>query len=489
MNETEKIKKKMKTSIKQNLAYQGFYEVLNMILPLFTSPYISRVVGVEGLGIFSYTYSIAYYFQLFGMLGIKFYGNRAIARVRNDRNETNRIFSEILTVHIIISIICTAIYVIYVIFDKQYQLYSALQVFMVLASLFDISWFFFGIEEFKTTVVRNTIIKIASVACIFIFVHKSSDLWKYVFIMSLSQLIGNLILFIISKNYVRYMMPQIGDICKHLKPMLVLFIPVISTSIFKYMDKIMLGLIGDKIELGYYENAEKILNIPLSIILSFGSVMLPKMSNLLANKDNKAASRYIEMSIKYMSCISIAMAFGMAGIAVNFAPIFWGSAFAPSGILIMMLSISLPFTTIANIVRNQDLIPNGKDKYYSIAIIVGAVSNLIINWILIPRLHSLGVTIGTITSEILVCIVQMFMIDKSIPYRKYIRNAMVFLPSGILMFLIVQFVGNRFGASIAVLLLQIFVGAIVYGGINLSYFAVTKDEQFVNIVNKIKKVI
>lgn len=472
-------------SVKTNLMYQSFYEVLAILLPLVTSPYISRIIGAEGLGIFSYTYSIAYYFQLFGMLGIKFYGNRLIARVRDDQLLVNKTYSELLIVHIGFSIVSTIIYIVYSVRISQYPLYSILQLPMVLASLFDISWLFFGLEQFKTTVSRNTIMKLLSVMMIFVFIHEKDDLWKYILIMALSQLLGNILLFWMSRKYVEFSMPKVQLLLKHLKPLFILFIPVISTSLFKYMDKIMLGMLGNKVELGYYENAEKILNIPLGIILSFGSVMLPKMSNLMANNDSEAVSKYIAVSIKYMSCIAVAMAFGMAGIGLNFAPVFWGGEFSASGFLIMLLAISLPFTTISNIVRNQDLIPNGKDKYYSIAIVIGAIANLIINAILIPQLQSIGVSIGTIVSEILVCIVQMFMVDRSINYNKFIGESCVFLIPGVIMFAVVFYVGNKLSVSVLTILIQVIIGVIVYGGLVLIYFIITKDTEYIKMKDSI----
>lgn len=469
------------TSIKTNLMYQSFYEILGIILPLLTSPYISRVLGAEGLGIFSYTYSIAYYFQLFGMLGVKFYGNRSIAQVRDSQDKVNIIYSEIFIIHIIFSVISTICYGIYSIMISQYKWYSILQLVMVFATVFDISWLFFGLEQFKVTVSRNTVIKLLSVIAIFVFVKDKDDLWKYILIMASSQFLGNIMLLWMSRKYVHFQFSCNLELKKHIKPLFVLFVPVISTSLFKYMDKIMLGMIGKKIELGYYENAEKILNVPLSIILSFGSVMLPKISNLLSNGKTKVVNKYIEMSIKYMSCISIAMAFGMAGLAINFAPVFWGNEFKESGFLIMLLAISLPFTTIANIVRNQDLIPNGKDSYYSIAIIIGAITNLIINWNLIPRLQSIGVTIGTIASEIIVCCVQMVMVDRSVNYRKYLKESTIFLIPGFTMFVCVYGIGKILGASIVSLLIQIIVGLLIYTGVVGIYFMITQDEEYLRI--------
>ena len=147
-----------KTSIKKNIFYQMIYELLVLILPFLTSPYIARVIGVEGVGIYSYTYSIAYYFVLFCMLGIKNHGNREIAQCREDKQKLFRTFSELLTLHILISLICILFYLLYLLFFCENKLYAGIQGIYLLSALFDISWFYFGIEKFKLTVTCSTLV-------------------------------------------------------------------------------------------------------------------------------------------------------------------------------------------------------------------------------------------------------------------------------------------------------------------------------------------
>lgn len=479
----------MKSSVKKNLMYQTFYEIIVIILPLLTSPYISRILGAKNLGIFSYTYSIAYYFQLFGMLGMKFYGNRKIAQVRDNKDELERTYSELLTIHIIISLVSCILYIGYIrLSDYELRIFALIQGFMVVSTIFDISWFFFGIENFKINVTRNAVIKVLSVICIFLFVKERTDFWKYVLIMATSQAAGQSILFLIVPKYVKYRLPNFRDLGKHIMPLLVLFIPVISTSLFKYMDKIMLGALGNKIELGLYDNAEKILNIPLSVIFAFGSVMLPKISNLIANQNTKQCDKYMKVSIRYMGGLSIAMAFGMSGIANIFAPIFWGKDFSKCAELITILAISLPFTTLANIVRNQDLVPNNKDKQYTCAIVIGASVNLLVNWLLIPRFQAYGVSLGTLIAEISVCFVQIIFVNKDFHYREYIGKALWFTIPGIVMYVIVLCIGIRLGVHIYTLFIQICVGVVVFGSISFIHLIRIKDEEFLGFLNRIKKV-
>ena len=140
-------------SIKKNLVFQMFYELLVIVLPLITSPYIARTIGAEGLGQFSYTYSVATYFVLFSMLGLKNYGSRVIAQTRNDKKKLNETFSGLLVIHIVVSALCVGVYVLYALTVQTDRLLVWIQGAYVLSALFDISWFYFGLEKFKLTVI------------------------------------------------------------------------------------------------------------------------------------------------------------------------------------------------------------------------------------------------------------------------------------------------------------------------------------------------
>lgn len=172
---------KSQTSIKKNFIYQMIYQILIIILPFVTSPYIARTIGAEGLGTYSYSYSIAYYFVLFSMLGLANYGNRAVAQCRDNQKNLNETFSNIVTLHIAFSFICCVVYILYVFFLANEKLYAGIQFTYVLSGLFDVSWFYFGIEKFKLTVTRNIIIKILNVVCVFVFVRNANDLWTTCF--------------------------------------------------------------------------------------------------------------------------------------------------------------------------------------------------------------------------------------------------------------------------------------------------------------------
>ncbi len=474
--------------IKKNFFYQSIYELLILFLPLFTSPYIARVLGAEKLGIYSLSYAIAYYFQLFAALGIKYHGSRTIASVKDDREKLNEKFSELLIVHIVVSIISLIFYSLYSFFIvKDNMLIAQIQILNIVSTLFDISWFYFGIEKFKVTALTSSLIKIVTVICIFVFVKNSNDLWTYTLIMSLGMVLTQIIMWRYLLKYVSFTKTKLKNSLYHVKPLSILFIPVIALSMFHYMDKIMLGFFSTKVQTGLYENADKIITIPLTVIFSFSTVMLPRMSNLKSNNNFNKSEKYMKLSFQYMEWLAFGMAFGLFCVADKFAIIFWGKEFAPCGNLIKVLAFSLPFSTYASIIRTQYLMPNHKDKAYTTIMVIGAVVNLIANLILVYKFEAIGVAIGTLISEVVVCIMQIIYTRNKVNHIQYNKTFLKYLLPSLIMTFIVCFIDYLTPTNIYMLIIEIFIGGIIYVLISLIFFIKEKDNLVIQYIKKILK--
>ena len=423
---------------KNNFIYNVVYQILILIIPLITSPYLARVIGVDGVGTYSYTYSIVHYFMLFTLLGLNNYGNRAIAKVRDDKEKLSKTFWSIYIFQVIMGLSMLALYVLYVLVSNtSYKTLAIIEILFIISAILDINWLFFGMEEFKKTITRNTIVKILNVVLIFLLVKNSNDLWKYTLIMAGMTTIGQLILWGYLANKIRIVKIKIKDIKKHIKPNLILFIPVIAISLYKMMDKIMLGSIANVTEVGYYENAEKIINIPMAFITALGTVMLPRVTNLVAKGSLEKAREYTSKSIHFVMFMSFAMCCGLIAIGYNFAPVFFGIEFQKTGILIMLLSTTLIFLSFANVIRTQYLIPKEKDKIYIKSVSLGAVVNLIMNVIFIPQYGSIGACFGTIAAEFIVMAYQAYSVRKDLPIMSYIKTVMPFAAKAIIMLIII----------------------------------------------------
>lgn len=480
----------MKTSIKKNIMYQVLYEVLVILAPLITAPIVSRALGPECSGVYSYTYSIAGYFVLFCMWGIKNHGSRIIAEKSENQDELNRTFSNLLTLHVFISIIVFFAYIIYVfgISSANYRLFALLQGMYVLSALFDISWFYIGIEQFKITVVRNIVIKLLTILMIVLLVKTSADLWKYVAIMAGGVLVSQIWLWFHLNKYVRIVKPDKDGILENMKPLLILFVPVIAVSLYKMMDKIMIGWVN-KTELGYYEYAEKIIAIPMSVIEAIGVVMLPRISKLLASGGEEESKRLIQTSMKLNMILAIAMAFGVASISKEFAPVFFGEQYISCATLMTGLSITIPFLSFANVLRKQFMIPMKMDKAYTIAVFCGAAVNLVCNFIFIPRFYAKGAMVGTILAEVIVCIMHIYTCKNALPIKEYVKDVLPYLAAGFCMYLIVRATAAQFTVSVLGLVVEVIVGGMTYILLTVCILLLQKDEIIFQVWQRLKEII
>lgn len=405
----------------KNFLYNAFYQIFLYIFPLIIIPYISRTLGVRNIGVYSYTYSIVTYFMLFSMLGINNYGNREISKVRDNKKQLSKTFSSIYYLQLIITLLMCLSYIIFLIFFcKEYKLVFLIQFLSLLSVCFDINWLFFGLEKFKITIIRNFFIKLFSLILILIFVKSKSDLWVYTLISSSSILFSQLYLFYKSRNIVKFEKISFKEIFKHFKNCLILFIPVLAYGVYRIMDKTMLGSISSVIELGYYDNSEKLINIPIGIITALGTVMLPHMSYLF-KKDGEEYKNKIYDSMKLVLILSVSMAFGLFLVSEDISIVLFGSEYIKSGGIIKLLSITIIASAWANVIRTQFLIPKSKDNIYIFSTIGGAVINLILNLIFIKKYGAYGACIGTICAEFFVMIYQTISTKKYLEFNRYFK--------------------------------------------------------------------
>lgn len=474
------------SSLKKNLAYNVAYQILVIILPLITAPYVSRVLGADGLGTYSYIFSIVTYFGLFGMLGIANHGNRSVALVRDNRQKVSEAFSNTYIIQLCTTVIALFLYFLFIYCwfsgDKTIAYIESI---IVLSYVLDITWFFFGLEQFAVTVTRNAIIKIATVVAIFIFVRSREDLWIYALIMSCGMLFSQIYLWLRIRKYADFCKPSWSQVKSNIKPVLMLFIPAIAYSIYKLLDKVMLGAMSSMSQVGLFDNAEKIINIPSSLITAFGTVMMPRITVLLGTGDEHRISYLNKISVRYFTLLVVGAAFGLAGICNVLAPVYFGSEFVGSAPIIAGLGFSLIFVTWANVIRTQYLIPNKLDKPYVISSVIGALANLAVNIILIPKFAGIGAMIGTIIAEFTVFFVQLILVRRSFPMSQYLQPVLFLFPIGMIMFAVVYWIGAYMGNTIITLIIQILVGGFLYLSGSMVYLKVIHDEFFEKLTSRI----
>lgn len=463
-------------SVKKNYLYSVAFQLLTICLPLVTSPYISRVLGAEMLGTQTYCNSIANYFYIFAMLGVTNYGNRSIARVRDNKAELTRVFWTIYDFQLMRAGIMTLLYVLFVcIFFQKYRMIAFINAIYVFSSAIEISWFFFGLEQFKITVTRNVILRIFNTVCIFAFVKSKSDLWIYAVLVCGCSVLTNGSLWIFVRKYVGFYKPKLSEFLPHIKPEIALFIPVIAISVYNVMDKVMLGYMCTTSDVGYYNNAESIITIPLGFITALGNVMMPHTANLIARGKEEQCKDEIEKSIIFVMLLSCPMAFGIAGISNVFAPVYFGKSFLPCAVLIAGLAPKIVFCSWANVLRTQYLIPRNRDREYIVSILAGAGVNFIMNFCLIPYFGSLGAVIGTLCAEFAVAFMQTISVRRELPVGQYFFESIPFIVFGFIMFICVKMIVGYVGTNIASILIGMISGVVVYAIFIIPFLFLSKN--------------
>ncbi len=463
-------------STKKNAAYNVAYRMFSVFLPLVTAPYLSRTVGTDGVGLYSLAWSVSYVFCLIGMLGLNDYGVRTIAQVRDNREELDRTFSAIWQMQLLVAGVTLVAWLGYVFFVAGEEKVIALHLTMMSVScLCSLDWCLMGLDIFKPIALRNTFVKLAAAACVFLFVKKKEDLWIYGFVWSLATLVGNLMSAASLRGKVTYRPVPMRESLKHLAPCAVLFISVLAVNVYRTMDKVMVSTIAGVHENGLYENAEKIIYCLSGFISAIGTVMMPKVAHMQKEGATEKIARHIDRSMELILCMTSAMAFGAASVADVFAPLFYGEDFRYSGTLMAPLSFTLIMIGFANVIRTQVVLPQKRDHIFVKSVCCGAAVNLIANACLIPSMKSMGAVVGTLMAEMTVPVVQYLILGKELPYGQFMKYVGIYAVFGGIMLGCVRLVKTLVPAeNWASLGTMTIAGIAVYAGLCLGYWKITK---------------
>ena len=466
-------------SFKKNLIYQTAYQVLATVLPLITTPYVSRVLGATNLGIYSYAATYANYFAVVAMLGFSNYGGKSIAGSKADTDSLVEMYFGIRKLQLISSSLMMILYVAFVlIFQRDNLALYAIEAIWIINCFIDVNWFFFGLEEFKLTVTRNLIIKLLSIVGIFAFVRTANDLLIYALILVIGTTISDIYLLLKVKKWIPYRKKvSIKASLVHLKPVIVLFVPILAMTLYHQMDKTMLGLLSTYEEVGYYYNADKIINILLGVITGLGTVSLPRMTALLAQGKKDEYKNILEKSVAVVMIACSAVVFGITAVSEEFVPLFFGEGYEACIPLLSKLSFVIYFKAIGAILVNQVLLPHDKEKAYIIAVFAGAGVNFVANSIMIRLWGALGAVIATIIAEFLVCVVEIFLSREVVNVLSLLKNSLVYPVVGLLMFISVRLLMNfiNIQQAIVALTVEILFGAGVFCMLCIFYWRLTKD--------------
>lgn len=489
-------------SVKKNYILNMIYQVFLLIVPIAVTPYVSRVLTEVGTGKFSYTFSIVTYFTLFAALGFGYYGQRLVAGNQNDKYKQSVDFWNVFIARMIPVFIATLIYVILFslnVYGSDYTYLMSIMTINVIAVLFDITFYFQGNEDFGKIVIRNVFIKTISIISIFVLVKNEDDLWLYVLIQSLTVIISNVSLWLCLPKFLSKVKFSDLNPIKHLLPTFILFIPTIAVSVYTTLDKTLIGIMVkgteevftesgivvknlSDIENGNYEYSEKLVKMAMTIVTSLGTVMIPRNSYKFANNDIEGVVNNIYKSCRFVLLLAIPMVLGSICVADNLMPWYLGDGYNKAANLMKILSPLILIIGLSNVFGLQFLIPAKKDKFFTISVLCGAIVNLTLNLILIPRIYSYGAAIATVVGELVVTMLCLIFSSKNIKFTKVFLPSWKYYIAGGIMFISCYFLKNILFSSIINTFFIVGVGVIIYGILLI----IMRDSYIINAIKFFK---
>lgn len=470
----------MKKKILEGYIYNFLYQLLIIAAPLIVTPYITKTLGVSNIGIYSFVSSIFIYIIMIQTFGINIYGQREIAYYKDDEENRNKTFIQLMILKLFLFIILNVLYyTIFKIFNIKYTIYFNLFIIESISSFFDITWYFQGLSNFKKISIRNTIIKILYIILVFILIKSKTDLKLYFIIVAFSNLLSSLSLWpsIIKKVKLKKEFIKNINYSKLLKNLSIIFLAQIIIYIYTVLNKTILGILNTNIsEVGYYELAIKIIQSINTLIISLSVVIAPILANNFYKKNNELIRKYLKLSFEVVLLLGIPITLGICLIANNFISLFLGNEFAKVTNLIYLLSLTIIPIGITNIIGSQYLISIKKEKYMIFSILIGAVTNILINFMLIPKFGAYGTAISSIITEFAILIIEVILTRKNFDYKSLIIPLLKY--SIFSLFMIIPFIiFYNLENNWVLLFIKIFIAIVIY----LLCLISTKDKIF-NII-------
>ena len=455
----------MSKSIKKNYAYNLIYQVLTLLFPLVTTPYLSRILGADGVGLFSYAESIISYFVLFAGMGIAIYGQREVSYNQDSEENRSKIFWETQLLKLITTGVCVIIYIAFILFvvEESNKILYTILIFQLLSVAVDAVWFFQGMEEFGKIVFRNILVRIALIVFIFVFVKEKDDLIYYalghvgIYFLSALSIWGYL------PKYVKRVKLKFLRPFRNFKVVWLLFVPTIAIQIYTVLDKTMIGLITqNSFENGYYEQALKISKMTLAVVSALTTVMIPRIGRHFEKKEDELVKMWMYKSYRFVWCFAIPICIGLVMVANKLIPWFLGDGYDAVVPILQVSALLVVAIGINTVTGNQYLIPTKREKLYTKTVLFGAGVNFCLNIVFISMWGAIGAAIASVIAETAIAVTQILLVRSELKISTILLSSVKYLIAGVIMGAALYVEGLFLQANVIDTIIMIGSGVVIY---------------------------
>lgn len=470
----------MNSKVFLNYLYNLSYEILSLVLPIFSVPYVSRVLGAYQLGKYYYVSAVVTYFGIFAVLGTVDYGQREIAKRQDDLLERSKKFWDVLVFRLFFICVALIIYIPVIFFSlDKYRLLYIINIISFVYWACDVSWYFQGMENYKVTALKNGMVKIAATILIFVLIKNRDDVWLYTLIYAIAGLLGNLTMLPYLKGSIVFIHPNLKHALSQFTSIFGLFLPVVAIQLYNSLDKIVLGQFSTSRQVGYFSQVQIIINFCVIFVAAYGGVMTPHISYLYQNGKKKLIENYIQSAIQYVYMLAIPMVIGCLCIGDIFVPVFFGPKYEAAIPTLYILACLIVVMGMGQL-QGQFLIAINRQKYFSFATVSALIINFLIAMVLIIFFHfgAAGTAFATVISEIVAMCIEAFYLKDISGLRSYFSSFMHYLALGALIVIPICLIRMFVNSHLLIIILSLIFGSVCYGFTLL----ISKDTIFLSII-------
>ncbi|WHY66792.1 flippase [Neobacillus sp. SuZ13] len=474
-------------SLFKNVIFNFLYTGLNLLFPLLTAPYVSRILGASNLGLVNFATAVVNWFILFAVFGTTTYGVREVAKIRDDKNKLNRLFSEIVIINGILSLIVTIVYFL-VLFNIE-KFYLDLPIYLIMSvsiilNMFAIDWFFQGIEEYRYITIRSAIVKLISLICIFLFVKQAEHYVIYGLISVMATSLSGILNFIYSRKYVRWEWKNVNPF-RHLKSLRVFFLHAFIVNIYTNFDQIMLGFYLDTKAVAFMNRSKMLVMMAMTVSTAVSNATLSRASYYKENSEKKFRSLLSEMP-NYIMWITIPISIGCLCLAPNIMYILGGVEFLEAGKLLQVMSITIICSPLSSYLQYQVLVASGKEKVGLYCAIITSGLSLALNIIFIPMIGVIGAGMVQVFVEFSAVGMRYYVAKKRLGYNEITfinKSTITYVIAALIMGFVVSIIRLLIGNLIISFVVGVVVGTTVY----FVVLMILQEKVTLFVLNKIKK--
>lgn len=454
-------------SLAKNAIWNFLYTGMNLFFPLIISPYVSRVLGAENIGKVEFAKSFLIWFTTFGSFGVTIYGIREIAKIRNNKALLSKVFKELFYINFLFSVVALFIYIV-LIFTIP-SLYADIRLMIVMSltiifNIFNIDWFYQGIEEYSYITKRNAVIKIVTLIATYVFITNKDDYIMYGFITVIGNGLVGFFNLNYAKNFVNFKESEL-NFYKHIPTLGTFFLSTFVVNIYTNSDATLMGFMSKDSDTGvaYLQRAKSIKGIATTISLSIANVAMPRASYYIST-NKELYLNLVKNVFNLILLLSLPTMIGISILSDEIMLLLGGETFLPAGNLLVLVSFSIVFAAASTFLQQQILIPNNQEKFGLIASIYSGITSVLLNLVLIPFFGYMGSGFAILIAEIVAVISRFNYSRKSgLGFRELIDYSLVkYITASVTMSVVIYGIKFMSYNYIITIILSIGFGSLIY---------------------------